>query len=308
MYLLRGFTDPDCYRGGIVAIGNFDGVHLGHQRMIAALVEQSRRLDVPAVVLTFDPHPIALLAPGRVPPSLSTLDRKAELLSECGVDVLIAYSTDHALLNLSPDEFFTKIIRAELKAHGLVEGPNFCFGKDRSGDVNTLRALCERDGLSLTIVEAMTAYGEIMVSSSAIRRAISAGHLKEAVAMLGHPYRLTGTVEAGAQRGAGLGFPTANLGGVATLMPADGVYAGRCEVDSQSYAAAVHLGPNPTFDDGTRKLEVHLLDFSGDLYGRSLSVDLTDRVRDTMRFADVAALRQQLTIDITTIRRLTTDD
>ena len=245
MQLLHGFTAPDVYCGGFVAIGNFDGVHRGHQRMIAALIEQARQQSVPAVVLTFDPHPVALLAPGRVPPSLSTLDRKAELLRDCGVDVVIAYPTDHKLLDLSPEEFFTQVIRSELDARGLVEGPNFCFGKDRAGDVNTLQSLCDRYGLTLTIVEALTADGDAIVSSSAIRRAISEGRIGEAVKMLGHPYRLSGIVEPGAKRGTGLGFPTANFGGVATLLPADGVYAGQCDVDGRTYAAAVHLGPEP---------------------------------------------------------------
>jgi riboflavin kinase / FMN adenylyltransferase len=302
MQLLRGFTDPDCYRGGYVAIGNFDGVHRGHQRMIGMLVEQARAAGVPAVVMTFDPHPIALLAPGRVPPSLSTLERKAQLIEACGVDVLIAYPTDPTLLNLTPEEFFHQIIRGRLQAVGLVEGPNFCFGRDRAGDVSTLRQLCERDGLQLTIVEAVGGDEVEMVSSSTIRKAIGEGRIAAAVAMLGHPYRLSGIVESGARRGTELGFPTANITGVTTLLPPDGVYAGRCEIADVASPAAVHLGPNPTFADQTRKLEVHLLDFAGDLYGRTLSVDLIDRVRDTMRFDDASALQQQLQRDIAAVR------
>src|SRR5690606_36485403 len=156
MKLLRGFTDRAAYSGGYVSIGNFDGVHRGHQRMISTLVRQSRADGIPAVVMTFDPHPIALLAPGRVPPRLSTLERKAELLEQCGVDVLIAYPTDQAFLNLSPEEFFDRIIRGELDARGLVEGPNFCFGKDRAGDIERLQQLCDASGLTLTVVDAVT--------------------------------------------------------------------------------------------------------------------------------------------------------
>lgn len=302
MQLLRGFTDSDRYRGGYVAIGNFDGVHLGHQRMIGTLVAQARAAGVPAVVMTFDPHPIALLAPGRVPPSLSTLERKAELIEACGVDALIAYPTDQTLLDLTPEEFFQQIIRGRLQAVGLVEGPNFCFGRDRGGDVQTLRQLCERDGLQLTIVEAVAGDEVEMVSSSAIRKAIGEGRIADAVAMLGHPYRLTGRVESGARRGTGLGFPTANITGVQTLLPPDGVYAGGCEIDGATYPAAVHLGPNPTFAEQTRKLEVHVIDFAGDLYDRTLSVDLIDRVRDTMRFDDANALQQQLQRDVAAVR------
>jgi riboflavin kinase / FMN adenylyltransferase len=302
MQLLRTFDKSDAYAGGYVAIGNFDGVHRGHQRMIGRLVEQARAAGVPAVVMTFDPHPIALLAPGRVPPSLSTLERKAELIEACGVDALIAYPTDQVLLNLTPEGFFQQIIRDRLQAIGLVEGPNFCFGRDRAGDIYTLQQLCDREGLQLTIVEAVPGNGVEMVSSSAIRKAIGEGRIAEAVAMLGHPYRLSGIVESGARRGTGLGFPTANITGVQTLLPPDGVYAGRCEIDTVIYPAALHLGPNPTFAEQTRKLEVHLLDFAGDLYGRTLSVDLIDRVRDTMRFGDANALQQQLQRDIADVR------
>ena len=308
MQLLRKLSETESCRGGFVAIGNFDGVHRGHQRMIGTLVEQARTENVPAVVFTLDPHPIALLAPGQVPPSLSTLERKADLLEGCGVDALIAYPTDHALLELSPDEFFQRIIRQTLDARGLVEGPNFCFGKDRAGDVETLRELCERDGLTLTVVEAVTTDAETVVSSSQIRRAIQDGRIADAVAMLGHPYRLSGVVETGARRGSELGFPTANLSGVKTLLPPDGVYAARCEVGGLTRAAAVHLGPNPTFDDGTRKLEVHVIDYAGDLYGQPLSIDLIDRVRDTMRFEDVESLRSQLASDVESIRRQSTRD
>lgn len=302
MQLLRGFNDADCYRGGYVAIGNFDGVHRGHQQMIRTLVEQARAADVPAVVMTFDPHPIALLAPGRVPPTLSTLERKAELIASCGVDVLIAYPTDHTLLNLTPEEFFQQIILDRLEAVGLVEGPNFCFGRDRAGDVTVLRELCARSSLQLTIVDAVAGDDVEVVSSSAIRTAIREGRIAAAVAMLGHEYRVTGVVESGARRGAQLGFPTANLGGVQTLLPPDGVYAGRCKIGEQTFAAAVHLGTNPTFAEHVRKLEVHLVDFAGELYGRTLSVDLIDRVRDTMRFESTGALQQQLERDIETVR------
>ncbi len=303
MQFLRGFTDPAAYSDGYVSIGNFDGVHRGHQKMIAALVQQSRADGVPAVIMTFDPHPIALLAPERMPPRLNTVQQKAELLEQCGVDVLIAYPTDRQLLNLSPEEFVGRIVQNELHARGLVEGPNFCFGKDRAGDVARLRFLCDAAGLSLTIVEAV-ADGDEIVSSSAIRTAIREGRMADAVAMLGHPYRLTGTVGTGAGRGRRMGFPTANLSGIETLLPRDGVYAGRVSLAGVSYPAAVHLGPNPTFADEDRKVEVHIVGYSGDLYGQSLSVDLIGHVRDTMSFADAAALQAQLDKDIEIVRRI----
>ena len=302
MKLLHSFEDPAAYRGGFVSIGNFDGVHRGHQSMVAALVRRARAADAPAVVLTFDPHPITLLRPGETPPSLSTLSRKVELLTECGVDCVIAYPTDHALLNLSPEEFFDRIVRHELETRGLVEGPNFCFGHRRTGDVAMLQRLCEASGLMLDVVPPLKV-GRRLVSSSEVRSLIACGNLSEAVSLLGHPYQVRGRVIRGADRGGRIGFPTANLQGVETLLPPDGVYAGIAHHGGQQHPAAINLGPNPTFGEEGRKFEVHLLDFAGDLYDRILAVDFLDRLRDTRTFSGTDELRAQLQQDIEQVRQ-----
>lgn len=301
MTLQRGFENPEAYRGGFVSIGNFDGVHRGHQKIASVLVERARKAGVPAVVLTFDPHPISLLRPGQAPPGLSTVERKAELLEKCKVDCVIAYRTDANLLSLSPVQFFEQIIKGELNARGLVEGPNFFFGHDRSGDITTLRHLCESANISLEIVHSMMVSDQ-MISSSLIRARISEGDIASAVEWLGHPYQIEGRVGTGAKRGRELGFPTANLEGVTILLPPDGVYAGTASIDGTVHPAAVHLGPNPTFGELHRKLEVHVVDYSGDLYGKTLAVDLLDRVRGVVRFNGVEELRRQLTSDIEKVR------
>lgn len=297
MKLLRGFETPTGYRGGFVAIGNFDGVHRGHQSMIAVLVGRARDAGVPAVVLTFDPHPIHLLRPGQAPPSLSTVERKAGLLGKAGVDYVIAYPTDQQLLNLEPERFFQDIVRAHLDARGLVEGPNFFFGKNRAGDVQTLERLCQSAGLTLDVVPPF-ALGEQLVSSSAIRSLISQGRLAQAREMLGHPYRLQGTVVRGESRGRLLGFPTANLEGVKTLVPAEGVYAGAVTLADQGHPSAINVGSNPTFGEQSQKIEVHVLGFNGDLYGQQLNVDLLERLRDTVKFSGVDDLKNQLANDM----------
>jgi riboflavin kinase/FMN adenylyltransferase len=303
MTLLHGFQQPEAYRGGYVAIGNFDGVHRGHQRMVHRLVERSRAEGVSAVVLTFDPPPGELLRPGKMPPRLSTLERKVELLTRHGVDTVVVYPTDLEFLNLDPVEFFRRFVERELDACGLVEGPNFFFGRDRQGDVTTLRKLCESSGRSLEVVEPLVVDGE-MVSSSRIRRAVSAGDLRCAVQLLGHQFRVRGRVVRGEGRGRGLGWPTANLADVETLLPADGVYAGVGHVGDRVLPAAVHLGPNPTFGERQRKLEVHLVGFHGELYGEWLSVDLLEQVRGTEKFPDVHTLQTQLRKDVAAVQSI----
>jgi riboflavin kinase/FMN adenylyltransferase len=298
MKIQRGFEDSAGYRGGYLSIGNFDGVHRGHQRMLQTLVSLAHRAGVPAVAMTFEPHPLNLLAPDRAPARLATPEHKAELIAACGVDCLIVYPTDQSLLNLTASEFFEQIVRNEIDARGIVEGPNFCFGRGRAGTIEVLQAYCDAAHIELTIAEAVSV-GSSLVSSSGIRQAILRGHLREAVAMLGHPYRLTGIVSRGAGRGKQIGFGTANLEQIATLLPADGVYAGTAEVDGQRYAAAINCGPNPTFGENARKVEAHLIGFPDrDLYGDRLSVDLLAHIRDTRPFSGVEALRAQLTEDI----------
>ena len=308
MRLFHGLRDDHELGEGFVSIGNFDGVHRGHAAIIKRLVARAGEAGLSAVVLTFDPHPIAILRPGEVPPSLGTLEDKAELLGACGVDAVVAWPTDQALLGLSPEEFFEQMICGRLAARGMVEGPNFRFGRDRSGDIDSLGAQCEAAGVSLEIVEPVSLEGRV-ISSSVVREAISGGDVAGAARLLGRSYRLQGTVVRGALRGRTLGFPTANLGGIATLLPADGVYAALARLDGSDHAAAVHVGGNPTFDEDERKIEVHLLDFDGDLYDRTLAVAFVDRIRGTVEFSGREALVRQLEQDVEAVRsRLASGD
>jgi riboflavin kinase / FMN adenylyltransferase len=303
MTLLRSFENPDLYRGGYVSIGNFDGVHRGHQEIAQHLAARSVRENVPAVILTFDPHPLALLRPNQVPPSLTTLKHKAEILARAGVTCVIVYPTDRELLQLTPTEFVDSILVRQLAAKGIIEGPNFCFGKDRKGDIDTLRELCRGRNILLEVAEPVGG-ARAMVSSSTIRSLIKAGKMEDAVTLLGHAYRIEGEVVAGARRGAQIGFPTANLAKIETLLPADGVYAGVTSVDGREFAAAVNIGPNPTFQENARKVEAHLLDFSGDLYGRALWVDLFERIREVRKFASRDQLIGQIEQDVAAARTI----
>jgi len=301
MQLVRGWESIECCQGGYASIGNFDGVHRGHQAMLNVLTSRSRSENVPSVAITFDPHPIALLKPEAAPPALTTIDRRAELLGRYGVDVVLILPTDRSLLSLTAEEFFESIIRGRLQARGLVEGPNFFFGRNRSGNITVLRSLCGSHGLSFDVAPPVTV-DEQLVSSSVIRSLLETGDVAHAVRLLGHHHRLTGLVGQGAQRGRTLGFPTANLMEVKTLVPANGVYAGWGMVDQQRFRAAIHIGPNPTFAEAARKIEVHLLDFQGDIYGHELHVDIVERVREVRRFGSVEELRSQLNLDLATVR------
>jgi riboflavin kinase / FMN adenylyltransferase len=246
---------------------------------------------------------VRLLRPAEAPPPLTWTDRKAELLAALGVDATIAYPTDEALLNLEAAEFFDRIVRGALDARAMVEGPNFYFGHGRSGTIDVLRRLTSAAGIALAIVEPVVIDG-VVVSSSRVRQLLGEGRVDEARHLLTRPYRLRGMVTHGAGRGARIGFPTANLAAVDTLLPGVGVYAGRAWKDGERFAAAINLGPNPTFGEQALKLEVHLIDFAGPLYGQPLEVDFLSRLRDIHPFENVDALRAQLQRDVAAARRV----
>jgi len=297
---------PEQLQGGAVAIGNFDGVHRGHARIAQRLGELARQVGGPSVILTFDPHPVRLLRPAQAPPPLTWTERKAELLAEVGVEAMIAYPTDEALLGLSAREFFDRIVLGKLKAKAMVEGPNFCFGRDREGDVSLLTELCRQAAIPLEIVQPMRA-DEQLISSSRVRQLIANGDVDAATAMLTRPYRIRGLVTHGDGRGAKIGFPTANIDGVDTLVPAQGVYAARAVTGGQAHPAAVHVGPNPTFGGQTAKIEVHLIDFDASLYGQVLEVDFLAHLREIHPFGSVDELVAQLERDVARSRRIASE-
>jgi len=303
MKLIRHLDDlPDDLRGGAVAIGNFDGVHRGHARIAQRLIERAREVHGPAVVFTFDPHPVRILRPEAVPPPLTWTDRKAQLLAELGVDAVIAYPTDEAFLALSAEAFFDHVVRERLNARAMVEGPNFFFGHDRAGTTDVLRQLCDEVGIPLQIVEPLRA-GDEFVSSSRIRRLVAAGEVAAARELLTGPYRIRGMVTHGVGRGAKIHYPTANVDAVDTLLPATGVYAGRVYVDAGVWPAAINIGPNPTFGEAVLKVEAHLIDFDESLYGCALEVDFLARLRDIHPFESVEALQEQLALDVEAARK-----
>ena len=284
-------------RGGIVSIGNFDGVHRGHTCIAERTARWAHELGVSAVVLTFDPHPSTLLRPDQSPPQLAWIERRCELLGECGIDTVVVYRTDMGLLQLTPRDFFERIVVGRLAAKGMVEGENFRFGRRRKGTIKTLTQLASDQAMSVEVVEPRL-YGDAPVSSSRIRSALESGNVEEAASMLGRPHRIRGKVTAGAGRGRGIGFPSANLSEIQAVLPAEGVYAGCAFAAGQTWAAAVNLGPNPTFGETQQKVEAHLIGFEGDLYGATLEIDFLKRLRGVVPFSSVDALKDQIHRDI----------
>jgi riboflavin kinase/FMN adenylyltransferase len=255
------------------------------------------------VALTFDPHPLQLLRPEQFQPVLTTVPDRAELLEQLGADHVLILRTSWELLRLSPQAFFDQVVRSRLQPQVLVEGANFGFGRNREGNIKTLAQLSAQAGIGLTIVPPVSVQG-FPVSSSRVRSILLTGDVQTAALLLGRPYRLRGLVGSGQRRGQKLGFPTANIEHVESLVPGDGVYAVQVHHQQRTWPGAANIGPNPTFGEQARKVEVHLIGFEGTLYGQRLTFDFLARLRDTRAFAGVDQLVAQLRIDVEQARRV----
>jgi riboflavin kinase/FMN adenylyltransferase len=302
---IKAFSAPGS--GVALTIGNFDGVHRGHVALVQAAAAEARRRQAPAVVVTFEPHPAAILAPHRAPPRLNTPDEKLALLGMSGADIVIVLRSEPALFAESAVGFLDRYI-APLRPFHIVEGESFHFGKGRAGSVDTLREHAPRLGYELTILEAVNCPelpGNPTVSSSVIREALQIGRVSDASIMLGRPHRIAGTVGHGESRGAALGFPTANIEDIAQLIPGFAVYAAIAErEEGERHPAVVNVGPQPTFNQDEPRVEAHLLDFKGDLRGRRLALYFVEALREQRRFAGPKELVEQIERDVSEGRRI----
>ncbi len=286
-----------------VAIGTFDGVHVGHQAIIRAAVEDARRHARPALVFTFDRHPAELFAPSRAPALLTTPEQRNQQIAELGVDGLVIAHFDTALAQLSPDDFVQRILKDLLGAKAVVEGANFCFGKDRAGNVAYLQAAQSRYDFTLTALEPVMAAGA-PASSTRVREALRDGDPALAETILGHPYLLVGTIVSGQKLGRTLGYPTANLElRYRQVVPGDGIYAAVATLDDgRKIGGACSIGERPTVEGAGRSIETFLLDFSEDIYGQGMSLRFIEKLRDELRFDSLAALTTQMAIDVAQAR------
>ncbi|CAN5149922.1 bifunctional riboflavin kinase/FAD synthetase [soil metagenome] len=288
----------------VVTIGMYDGVHRGHQYIIGAAVRRAADLGIPAVVITFDPHPSEVVRPGSHPPMLTTAARKAALFEELGVDALCVLAFTPDFSRLSPDEFVHEVLVERLHAAAVVVGENFRFGHKAAGDVVLLVELGRRFGFTAEGV-GLLSDGELELSSTYIRACVAAGDMRAASRALGSEHRIEGIVVRGDGRGRALGYPTANVETPAyTAIPADGVYAGRLIRHGKPLAAAISVGTNPTFSGEQRRVEAFVLDFDEDLYGEHVGVEFVERLRAMERFADVEGLLAEIGRDIERTRTL----
>ncbi len=307
----HGLADvPNDWGRSVVTIGVFDGVHLGHQRIIARAAGLAADLGLPTVVITFDPHPDEVVRPGSHPPLLCSPKRRAELLAAQGADAVMVLPFTLELSRMGPDEFVQSVLVDRLHAARVVVGEDFRFGHKAKGNVPLLRELGEKYDFAAEGVP-LVANGE-PISSTSIRECLGEGDVSAAAQLLGRPHRVEGVVVRGARRGRELGFPTANLETLPyTAIPADGVYAGHLLCDSGDYPgarwpAAISIGTNPTFEGEERTVEAYALDRDDlDLYGEHVGVDFIERLRDTLRFESVEALIEQMHRDVDRSRELT---
>ena len=321
---MQRFTGLDAVPVGfgpsVVTIGNFDGVHRGHQAVLASVVDAARRRGVPAVAVTFDPHPRAVLRPESAPPVLTTTEDRLRLLEAAGLDavLLIAFTLEFA--QWSPERFVREVFVDALHAQAVVVGRDTRFGHRNSGDLGTLRELGEKLGFEVEVVEEFgpvqgdaEADGRRRWSSSWVRQLLAAGDVAAAAEILGRPHRVVGVVVHGDHRGRELGYPTANLAQDAVgQIPADGVYAGRLVrpalppgAPDAVLPAAISVGTNPTFDGTQRRVEAYVLDRDDlDLYGERVAVEFVERLRPTLRFDGVEALVEQMSADVARSRHV----
>ena len=293
--------------GGVLSVGNFDGIHLGHRKLVETATQLRQRDGGEIAIVTFEPHPLTVLRPEAAPPRLTPAKVKRELLEELGVDHLVVLAPTKEVLGLTAEAFWS-ILRDEVKPRHMIEGRSFNFGKGRGGNIDRLKEWSQQSAVKLHVLDAVTAalldLHVVEVNSSLIRWLIANGRVRDAAVCLGRAYSVYGEVVKGAERGRKLGVHTANLKVDEQLVPLDGVYAGSCEVGGAAYPAAISIGTNPTFDGNALQVEAHLIGFDGNLYGKRLRLEMVDWLREQRKYESMEKLKAQIGVDIQRVKGL----
>lgn len=297
---------PEALRGGTISIGKFDGMHLGHSLIVQRLKSYAHQRQIPAILVTFDPPPTVLLQPNSDLKPICTLERKIELIRNFHVDAVVVIPTTQELLQQSAESFFYHTIQDRFRTKVVVAGKNFSFGRDRAGNPDVITRYGQLANIEVDIVDPLQ-IGDERVSSSGIRHLIQWGQIERVNELMSCPYRMTGTVIVGEQRGRTLGFPTANLGNVRTILPKQGIYATATWIEGKRYGSTTHIGTNPTFGVFLPKIEVFVHDFNEDIYGKQIAVDFLAFLREPVRFDSAEALVSQMREDVLRSRHFSGD-
>ncbi len=302
MVVIRGLQTLDKeFPDPVVTIGNFDGVHLGHQKIFRKVIDAARGRGT-SIVLTFDPHPLKVIAPDRKLKLLTPLDEKIRLIEMTGIDVFLCIDFDREFAKMAPDDFVREVLVEKLKVKHVIVGHNYRFGKGKKGTTDLLRRRGRKYGFKVNVVRNRRISGYI-VSSSRIRQLLLWGRVCEAATLLGRPYSIHGRVITGAGRGASiLGIPTANIETPNELAPREGVYAVKVKINGNVYDGVANIGKNPTFGGEELSYEAHLFDFNGDLLGRDIRLFFIDRIRGERTFPDAESLKKEIDKDIETAK------
>lgn len=284
-------------KGSVVTLGNFDGIHLGHQALIRYTVEESKRLGYPSIVLTFEPHPLKVLFPERAPRLLLSYQDKLDLFEACGVDIVVAQRFDRQFASITAEDFIQRFLVGRLKTKKLWVGRDLRFGRGRKAGTEDLMRVAPQLGFQVGVLDPISSNG-IRISSSRIRGLVEAGCVDEVQPMLGRYHFVSGRVVTGQGRGRKLGFPTANISSQTEVVPLNGIYATLIEVKNKRWLSVSSVGVNPTFGDGPRTLESFIFGLESDIYGEAAKLSFVKRIRDEKKFATVEDLIAQMHIDV----------
>lgn len=302
---LKHIVSP--FRNAVVTIGNFDGVHIGHQALFHEVVETADRMGGKSVAITFEPHPMRVLDPDGHPALITLFEQKSELIGAAGIDVLLAIPFTRQFANIPAREFVSGLLVNRIGMKAIIIGNDYAFGKNREGDIDLLKALSTDLGYDVRVVDWIQGphNGDRRISSTKIRQLIIDGEMDRAQKLLGRHYQIRGDVAHGRDRGGRLlGFPTANITLQDELCPKTGVYAVTVELDGITHQGVANIGYSPTFDDHLFTIEVHLLDFNHDIYGKKLRVNFIERLRDEIRFSGLEQLSEQIKLDVIRAREI----
>lgn len=302
MQLIRNIKKIENIKSPITTIGNFDGVHIGHQQVLKAVKKRAQKLNLPSIVYTFEPHPLKVVAPHKGLLLLTTPEEKIKLIKASGIDYLILAKFTKEFASQHPKKFVANILVKQLRAKEIWVGHDYAFGKGRAGTIEYLRKLGEEFGFKVNVIPAYKRRGAI-VSSSKIRKYLIEGKVKEAAVFLGRPYTLSGKIVRGRNIGKHLGFPTANIAVHNELIPRDGIYAVHVLLGAKTYKGAANIGFAPTFHTKKRAVEVHIIGFKGNIYGKKIKMEFVERLRGEKVFKSVSELAVQIRKDVEQIKR-----